>query len=226
MTSAITALSDNYVEQYARLDPVGATFAGINGFDDRLTDFSPDAAAERSDHARSTLRALDGLAPTDDRDRVAAGVMREILETQVLLHELGEDLRSIAVLGSSIQEVREAFDVLQTETETDWEVLAARMAAVPECLSSLQEAYSLGIERDLVAARRQVVGSIAQVEVWAGTDPDHTRPYFLGLADRLGESGIGDASLHRTVTAHAERATAALDAFDQFLSAAQRTLVQ
>ncbi len=96
MTSAITALSDTYVEQYARLDPVGATFAGINGFDDRLTDFSPDAAGERADHARSTLRALDGLTPADDRDRVAAGVMREILETQVLLHELGEDLRSIA----------------------------------------------------------------------------------------------------------------------------------
>ena len=56
MTSAITALSDTYVEQYARLDPIGATFAGINGFDDRLTDFSPDAAGERADHARSTLR--------------------------------------------------------------------------------------------------------------------------------------------------------------------------
>src|SRR3954451_15885959 len=189
VASAITALSDTYVEQYARLDPIGATFAGINGSDDRLTDFSPDAALERADHARSTLRARDGLAPANDRDRVAAGVMREILETQVLLHELGEDLRSIAVLGSSIQEVREAFDVLQTETETDWEVLAARMAAVPECLSTLQASYREGIARGLVAARRQVVGAIEQVEVWAGRDAAATRPYFLGLADRLGASG-------------------------------------
>lgn len=218
MTSAITALSDTYVEQFARLDPVAATFAGINGFDDRMTDFSPDAAGERSDHARSTLRALDGLEPANDRDRVAAGVMRENLETQVLLHELGEDLRSIAVLGSSVQEVREAFDVLQTETEADWEVLGARMAAVPECLSTLQAAYSEGIARGLVAARRQVVGAIEQVEVWAGRDAAGTRPYFLGLADRLGASGIGDASLHRVVTEHAERATTALDAFARYLT--------
>src|SRR4051812_21098969 len=218
MTSAITALSDTYVEQYARLDPVGATFAGINGFDDRMTDFSPDAAAERADHARSTLRALDGLEPTGDRDRVAAGVMRESLETQVLRHELGEDLRSIAVLGSSVQEVREAFDVLQTETEEDWNIVAARMAAVPESLSSLQAAYAEGIARGLVAARRQVVGAIEQVEVWTGTDADHTRPYFLGLADQLGESGVGSTALHRTIRAHAERATAALDAFARYLT--------
>src|SRR4051794_29020957 len=189
VASAITALSDTYVEQYARLDPIGATFAGINGFDDRLTDFSPDAALERADHARSTLRALDGLEPANDRDRVAAGVMREILETQALLHEHGEDLRAISVLGSPIQEVREAFDVLQTETEADWEVVAARMAALPDCLSTLQEAYTAGIERGLVAARRQVVGAIEQVEVWAGTDVERTRPYFLGLADRLPPAG-------------------------------------
>jgi uncharacterized protein (DUF885 family) len=220
VASAITALSDTYVEQYARLDPIGATFAGINGADDRLTDFSPDAALERADHARSTLRALDGLEPANDRDRVAAGVMREILETQVLLHEHGEDLRAISVLGSPIQEVREAFDVLQTETEADWEVVAARMAALPDCLSTLQEAYTAGVERGLVAARRQVVGAIEQVEVWAGTDVERTRPYFLGLADRLAASGVSDAdgSLHRTVTEHAERATAALDAFARYLT--------
>jgi uncharacterized protein (DUF885 family) len=218
VTSAITALSDTYVEQYARLDPIGATFAGITGADDRLTDFSPDAALERADHDRSTLRALEGLEPKDDRDRVAAGVMREILETQVLLHELGEQERAIAVLGSPIQEVREAFDVLQTETEADWEVIAARMAAVPDCLSSLQASYSAGIARGLLAARRQVVGAIGQVEVWVGSDPDHTRPYFLALADRLAESGVGDTSLHRTVTERAERATAALDAFARYLT--------
>ncbi|MGZ6896341.1 MAG: DUF885 domain-containing protein [Acidimicrobiia bacterium] len=218
MTTAVDRISDEYVEQFARLDPMGATFAGVTGFDDRMTDFSPDAATERADHARATLRALDAADTASDRDRVAAGVMREILETQVLLHELGEDLRSIAVLGSSIQEVREAFDVLQSETEDDWRVLVARMAAVPECLSSLQAAYTEGIARGIVAARRQVVGAIEQVEVWAGTDPAHTRPYFLAMADRLAESGVGGSSLHATVTEKAEHATAALDAFARYLT--------
>ncbi len=217
--TAIDRIADDYVEQYARLDPIGATFAGITGHDEALTDFSPAAAAERADHDRATLRAIDAATVASDRDRVAAGVMREILETRVQTHELGEDVRSIAVLGSAIQEVREAFDVLQTETEEDWRILAARMARVPECLDSLQDSYRDGIARGLVAARRQVVGSIEQVEVWAGIDPAATRPYFHGLADRLAQSGLGGVALHRTVEQHAGRATAALDAFARYLTA-------
>jgi len=217
-TSEVDRLSDDYVEQYARLDPIGATFAGITGYDDRMTDFSPDASGERADHARATLRALDTTEVTTDRDRVAAGVVREVLETQVLLHEIGEDLRSIAVLGSAVQEVREAFDVLQTETEEDWEAVAARMAGVPECLSSLQEAYSEGIRQGLVAPRRQVVGAVGQVEVWAGIDADRTRPYFLGLADRFVASGAGGGALRDRVIEEAERATAALASFARYLA--------
>lgn len=218
MTEAIDELSEAYVAAFARLDPIGATGAGIAGHDDELTDFSPGAADERAAHDRATLRALDALPIGDDADRVAAGVMRERLETGVLLHELGEHLRSIAVLGSNAQEVREAFDLLPTETEADWATIAARMTRVPECLASLQAAYTEGMARDLVAARRQVVGTIRQVEVWAGTDADRTRPYFHGLADRLESSGVGGPALASTVRARAEHATAALEAFARYLT--------
>ena len=95
-----------------------------------------------------------------DRARIATGVMRESLETALVRYETGEHLRSIAVLGSAAQEVREAFDVLQTETLDDWQIVVARMARVPECLSGIQAAYSEGIDRGLVAASRQVVGVI------------------------------------------------------------------
>ena len=65
--------------------------------------------------------------------------------------------------------------------------------------------------RRLVAAARQVVGVIEQVEVWAGTDADRTRPYFLALADQFAASGLDDGSLHATLTREGERATAALE---------------
>ena len=52
MNRPINELSDKYVEAYARLDPIAATFDGISGHDHELTDFSPDAAAERADHDR------------------------------------------------------------------------------------------------------------------------------------------------------------------------------
>ena len=218
MATAIDTLANSYVEGYARLNPINATFDGIAGHDDELTDFSPDGADERAHYDRATLRALDTTLLETDGDRVAAGVMRERLEVAVEQHDLGEHLRSIAVLGSDVQAVREAFDVLQKVTEDDWVTIAARLARVPECLSSLQAAYTVGIERGLVAARRQVVGAIEQVEVWAGIDTDETHPYFLTLADQFAASGVGSTALHATVRGRAERATAALDAFARFLA--------
>ncbi len=223
MTRPIDDLSDRYVEDYARLHPVAATFDGIAGHDDQLTDYSPDGAAQRAEHDRATLRTLARLELDPDRfdaerDRVAAGVMHERLEVGLELHERGEHLRSIAVLGSAVQEVREAFDMLQTQTEADWEIVAARMARVPECLGSLEAAFTEGRSRGIVASTRQVVGAIEQVEVWAGTDANSTRPYFLALADRMAAAGIGASGLHASVERHAERATAALDAFARYLT--------
>ncbi|MEO6468997.1 MAG: DUF885 domain-containing protein [Acidimicrobiia bacterium] len=214
----IDDLSDAYVEAYARLHPVAATFDGIAGHDHELTDYSPDAAAERADHDRATLRRLDTVPLEDDADSVAAGVIRERLEVAVELHDRGEHLRSIAVLGSAVQEVREAFDMLATDTEQDWETVAARMARVPECVASLEAAFTEGRHRGLVASTRQVTGAIAQVEVWAGLDADGTPPYFHELADRLGSSGVGPSSLHATVTKEADRATAALASLARYLT--------
>ncbi|MBK5289515.1 MAG: DUF885 family protein, partial [Acidimicrobiia bacterium] len=96
MTRPIDDLSDRYVEGYARLHPVAATVDGIAGYDDQLTDYSPDGADERAAHDRATLRTLDTLELDGDADRVAAGVMRERLEVAGELHERGEHLRSIA----------------------------------------------------------------------------------------------------------------------------------
>jgi Uncharacterized protein conserved in bacteria len=218
MNRPIDELSDAYVEAYARLHPIAATFDGIAGHDHELTDYSPDAADERADHDRATLRTLDKIAVESDADRVAAGVIRERLDVTVELHDRGEHLRSIAVLGSAVQEVREAFDMLQTETEADWETVAARMARVPECVSSLEAAYTEGRRRGLVASTRQVTGAIAQVEVWAGLDAHATQPYFNALADRLAAAGVGSDSLHASVAREAERATASLASLARYFT--------
>ncbi len=214
----IDELSDAYVEAYARLHPVAATFDGIAGHDHELTDYSPDGAAERADHDRATLRTMATVPLESDADRVAAGVIRERLEVAVELHDRGEHLRSIAVLGSAVQEVREAFDMLATDTAADWETIGSRMARVPECVASLEAAFTEGRRRGVVASNRQVAGAIAQVEVWAGLDADATPPYFGALAGRLGASGVGPASLHTTVEHAADRATAALASLARYLT--------
>ncbi len=55
MTTPIYELCDAYVERLAVLDPVSATARGIVGYDDRMTDYSPDGIATRTELDRTTL---------------------------------------------------------------------------------------------------------------------------------------------------------------------------
>ena len=131
MSSAIAELADAYVERAAALDPVAATFEGLPGHDDRLTDYSPDGIAERLAHDRATLHELSRLEATTDGDRVAAEVMRRSLELDVELVEAGEPLRALRVIDSPVSSIRMVFDLMPHDTEEDWDAVAARAAAVP-----------------------------------------------------------------------------------------------
>ncbi len=210
-------IADHYVERHASLDPISATMEGIAGHDAEMTDYSPDAAEERAEHDRATLRALDAMPPLDERGRIAAEMMRDRLQIGVDLYGLGEHLRDLNVLGSPVQSIRQTFDFMPTATEHDWEIIAARMAMVPESLSSLQAGYDEGIAQGLVAARRQVVGCVQQVEVWSGTGGSDTKPFFQHLVDRFDESGVDAPGLRATLEERAERATRAYASFGRYL---------
>jgi uncharacterized protein (DUF885 family) len=215
--AAVDRIADQYVERHAVLDPISATAEGIGSHDSEMTDFSPDACEERAEHARATLRALAAADPSTDRGRTAAQVMRDRLDIAVDLYGLGEHLRDLNVLGSPVQAIRQVFDFMPTDTEQDWETIAARMAGVPESLSSLQAAYDEGCAQGLVAARRQVVGCVQQVEVWTGTGGAGDKPFFQALLDRFDGSGVDAPNLRSTLEERAERATAAYASFGRYL---------
>ena len=228
--SEIYDLSDRFVERFAALDPVAATLEGLAGHDDEMTDFSPDGYEERYEHARTTLRALARAAITDDRDRIAADVLREDLETTIELYDAGEHLRTLNIIASPVQYVRMCFDMMPTESEDDWDVVAARLGLVRAGLSSFQASLTEGVHQGLVAARRQAVECMRQAETWAGVD-GQTRPFFLALVDRFDESGIENQALRDTLDDRARRATEAYASLARFLAdeygpyAAQRDAV-
>ncbi len=214
---AVDEIADHYVVRHASLDPIAATMEGITGHDTEMTDYSPDAAEQRAEHDRATLRALAGAGPTGERGRIAVEMMRDRLQVNVDLYELGEHLRDLNILGSPVQNIRQVFDQMPTDSEHDWETVAARVGLVPEALSSLQAAYDEGIAQGLVAARRQVVGCVQQAEVWSGTGGSDSRPFFQALVDRFDASGVGSPALRATLEERAERAIAAYASFARYL---------
>jgi uncharacterized protein (DUF885 family) len=206
--SEIYDLSDRYVDRFAALDPVAATLEGLAGHDDEMTDFSPDGFEERNEHNRATLRALTAAPGEGERDRVGADVLREALETSIELYDAGEHLRELNVIASPVQAVRMVFDMMPTETEADWEVIAGRMGLVPEGLASYEASLTEGVRQGLVAARRQAVECMRQAETWSGVDGE-TRPFFATFVDRFDESGIDNPALRDTLVERSGRATEA-----------------
>src|ERR1700690_3196050 len=147
--SKVYEIADEYVLAYAALDPIAATDAGIAGHEHELTDYSPAGAEARDRLDRETLAALERAPRDDDRDRIAADVMSERLQLAIELHDAGEELRALRIIGSPVQEVRSCFDLMAYDSEDDWEVAAQRLARVPESIASLETALREGMARGL-----------------------------------------------------------------------------
>jgi uncharacterized protein (DUF885 family) len=216
--SAVYDLADEYVDRLGHLDPIAATFEGIDGFDSELTDYSPDAAEERADHDRATIRALRSTRAESERDRMAADVMLDRLQVGIDAYELGEHLRDLNIIASPVQNVRGVFDIMKSATVDDWEVVAARVGMVPEALSSYQAALTEGVANGLVAAQRQVVGCIKQAEVWSGSGGQRVAPFFHTLVDRLAEEHPDAVGLRTTLEERAARATEAYASLARYLT--------
>ena len=85
----IDDLANRYVDEWAPLDPIGATYVGISGYDNRLTDLSPEGYAAQADLDRRTLAELDATEPDTERERVARDAMRERLGLSLERYEAG-----------------------------------------------------------------------------------------------------------------------------------------
>src|SRR4051794_26122818 len=93
--SPIYALADRYVEASCALDPIKATATGVPGFDDQLTDYSPEGAEARAELDRDVAAELAALEPRDHRDRVAAAYLTERLDTALAQADAREHLRAL-----------------------------------------------------------------------------------------------------------------------------------
>jgi len=209
MDTPVHRLCDSYVDDYVRLEPTVATALGISGHDDRLPDLSPDGHAERAELTAKALRAVGELEPVDESERDAKAVFTERLGIEQEVYEAGLVDSSLNVLASPAQEVRQAFDLMPTDSPDAWRAIAARMAAVPDALASYRESLRYAAGRGTVAAERQVRKVAEQCTTWAGLGDEPA--FFAALASSASSDSVR-ADLDRAATA-AGQAYADLAAF-------------
>jgi uncharacterized protein (DUF885 family) len=180
----IDDIANRYVEQWAPLDPVGATFVGITGYDDRLTDLSPEGYAALADLDRRTLAELDLVTPADERERVAKEAMRERLGLALERYDAGDVTSDINVIASALHGVRSTFDLMAIGDERAAAEILARMSAVPTALAQWQRTLLEAASHGHVAPSQQMVEVAKQCDLWADRDGDD---FYPSLAARAGE---------------------------------------
>jgi uncharacterized protein (DUF885 family) len=163
-------VADRYLERLAAADPVFATFVGLSGHDDRLTDVSPAGHAARTALARDALAALDVTVPVDQTDAVTVAALRERLGLVVERAELGLDIGDVNNISSPVQAFRDVFDITPTATDDHWRVVAARLAAVPDALAGYRESLGLARGRGWTPSVRQVRAASKQAGEFGAPD--------------------------------------------------------
>ncbi|HEV2256659.1 MAG TPA: DUF885 domain-containing protein [Streptosporangiaceae bacterium] len=178
--TAVFGLCDDYVTQWAALDPVSAGMLGIRGVFGAATDYSPDGYAARAELMTATLTALEPMSVTSAADRLAAGFLRERLEAQLAWHQLNEPLRLVRAPIGLISAVRDSVDLLPREGDDAWRNIAARLAAIPVMFAGWRASLDAGLTQGLSAARRQAVQAAVAADHCVGSHDSLVASYGDG----------------------------------------------
>jgi uncharacterized protein (DUF885 family) len=176
---AIDEIADGYVDQWAALEPIGATYIGIAGYDDKLSDLSPDGFAARAQLERRTLAQLQQVRPADERERVAKEAMEERLGLALELNDAGMTTSELNVISSPLHAVRSIFDLMPLDGEEASANVAARLAAAPAALAQWKNTLLLAAQAGNVVARHQMIEVAKQCDIWTDEAGDNFYPLLV-----------------------------------------------
>jgi uncharacterized protein (DUF885 family) len=206
----IDELANRYVDDWAELNPTGATAVGISGYDDKTDDLSPEGFEAQAELLRRTVNQLDVLEPEHEHEQVAKDAMLERLGLELARFDAGYAATDINVITSALHGLRMVFDMMPTEGEPAVADIAARLNAFPAALEQYRRTLLDGADKGVVSARAQLVAVAEQCDAWTDVSRDN---FFEALAGRLESSGALAAELRRGAAA----ATAATAGFGRFL---------
>jgi uncharacterized protein (DUF885 family) len=208
--SPIDKLSESYLEELIALNPIEATFFGIEGHDHELPDYTPAGFDAVLGLTRRTLAKATAIEPASPREEVAKDAFVERLGLEQETYEAGVPQHQLNAISSVPASIRQVFDLMPTASNDDWERIAIRLNLVGTALDGYRETLLDQAGQGRVSARRQVLDIAGKIKTW--TDPAGD-DFFGGLANQAPESPVKNS-----VTAAAEAARKAYAEFGTWLS--------
>lgn len=215
--TAIDVIAEQYLADSVELQPEMRVWLGWEGDQSQYADHSPASVEPQRALVNRTLDQLARAEVVDDIDWVTRTDLTRELELHRDLLDANWRQRDLNNIASPVQEIRNTFDLMPTDTPEQWHDIARRLEAVPDAVRGYLETLNEGIADHNTPARRQVEIALNDFRD-IGTDKD----FFTALAAQ------GPAEQQGDLTRGAQRATQAyldLRTFlsDTLLEAAQTT---
>jgi uncharacterized protein (DUF885 family) len=210
----IDDLANSYVDQWAPLEPIGATFVGISGYDHKLTDLSPEGYVALGELDRRTLTKLNAIEPADEAERVAKESMTERLELSLARYEAGDTASELNVITSALHAVRSVFDLMPLSGGDAAEAIVDRLVAVPVALTQVRVTLLGEARAGHVSAQHQIAEIAKQCDTWIDPAGDD---FYPALTRRVVEAGEVPGTLRAELDRAAAAAGAATGEFARFL---------
>ena len=212
----VDAIADHFVEDYAALDPVTATYLGLGGHDSELTDLSPAGFQAREELTRAARAAMAATEPVDDRERSAREAFLERLAVTLQQYEAGTPQSQVSVIVSELHNLRSVFDLMSTDDEQGWNDIGCRLHGIPRALDGYRATLLRAADDGNVSAKRQIAAVAGQVRSWTGQD-GRGGNFFHDLVAGADGADLPD-SLRRRLADGASVASGAFSEFGRFLT--------
>lgn len=209
----VDAVANRFVEEYAALDPLAATYLGISGYDDKVNDLSPDGYQARESLTRRALREMEGTEPVDERQKAAKESFLERLTVTLAQYDARTPQSQVSVIFSELHHLRGSFDLMSTQGEQAWAHIGSRLAAIPNALAGYRSTLLESADRGHVSAKRQIDAVAAQVRAWTGAEGEGGN-FFHGLV----ASPAAPEGMREELALGATAASDAFTAMGRFLS--------
>jgi uncharacterized protein (DUF885 family) len=205
-------IAEQFVEDWAALSPLTATYVGIAGHESELPDLTLDGYAAREELMSRSLSAMRSADVPDDRARAAQASFVERLTVSLEEYAAMTPQSQVSVVESELHTLRSAFDLMSTDGEQAWAAIEARLSGLPAALADYRQTLLRCADGGHVSARRQLAAVADQIRLWTG-EKGTSGNVFASLVSGAAVPG----TLKRRLEASASAATAAYTDFAGFL---------
>ncbi|WP_054953189.1 DUF885 domain-containing protein [Flaviflexus massiliensis] len=159
--TSVNEIADKYVIELTRLSPLFASETGL-AKTGGLDDFSPAGQEQINDLGRRTLKALDGVEPANDDEWVTKEAMKERINSSLAIAD--DEIGALNNIASPIPTIRDSFDLMERDTDEDWELIRERVNAIPTAIAQYREALSWRVSNGMPFPERQIKVGIEQAK--------------------------------------------------------------